>query len=151
VDIPIHRRDGEHAAEQEFQRLRESFGGQLERWPDFVHDQQRSAADVTPLVELEESDDSYLLLVELPGVQREDIALHVDGNWLRLTADRRERERRGLLRHRTRTTGRFALAVSLPARAGDGTVSASLESGLLTIEVAKAQEERRRRIPVIRR
>jgi HSP20 family protein len=114
MDLPIRRRDDDRRPEQECERLRHTFAGQLEQWPDFVRSLERALHDVAPLTDIQETDDSYLLEVELPGVKREDIDLQVDQGRLRLTGERRQRERVGLLRHRTRTTGRFSLDVTLP-------------------------------------
>ena len=151
MDLPIRRRDGDRRPEQEFEELRKTFADQLERWPDFLRAVEESLADVVPLTDIEETDDSYVLEVELPGVRREDVDLQVDEGRLRLTGTRRERERVGLLRHRTRTTGRFSLSVSLPVPVDADGVTASLDSGLLTVVVPKAEHARRRRIPIGRR
>ncbi len=148
MDLPIRRREDDRRPEQEFERLRRPFAGQLEQWPDFVRSFERALHDVAPLTDIEETDDSYLLEVELPGVKREDIDLQVDHGRLRLTGERRQRERVGFLRHRTRTTGRFSLDVRLPAPVDSDAVSATLDHGLLTVVVPKAEQAHRRRIPV---
>lgn len=148
MDLPIRRRDDERRPEQELEQLRGAFAGQLEQWPDFVRSVERELCDVAPLADIEETDDSYLLEVELPGVKREDIDLQVDQERLRLTGERRQRERVGFLRHRTRTTGRFSLDVTLPAPVDSDAVSASLDHGVLTVVVPKTEAARRRRIPI---
>jgi len=148
MDLPKMRRDDDHPAEQEFTQLRSAFAGQLESWPDFVRTRESEPGGVAPLVELEETDDRYVLEVELPGCRRQDVDLQVDSGRLRITAERRERQRVGLLRSRTRTTGHYALTITLPGAAdGDG-VTASLDHGVLTVVVPKAERARRRRIPV---
>jgi HSP20 family protein len=139
MNLPIRRRDGERRPEHEFEQLRDAFAGQLERWPDFVRTLRDAVADVAPLADIEETDDSYLVEVELPGVRREDIDLQVDQGRLQLTGERRERERVGLLRHRTRTTGRFSMAVTLPG---------PVDSDVLTVVVPKTERARRRRIAI---
>jgi len=101
-----------------------------------------------PLVELEEADDRYLLEIELPGCRREDVDLQVEQGRLQVTAQRRERQRVGLLRSRTRTTGRYLLTVTLPGAADGDAVTASLDSGVLSVVVPKTERGRRRRIPV---
>ena len=151
MDLPIRRRDDDRRPEQEFEQLRNAFASQLERWPDFVSSLHERLRDVAPLVDVEETDDSYLFEVELPGVKREDIDLQVDQGSVRLTGERRERQRVGLLRHRTRTTGRFSLAVTLPGPVDSEAVTAGLDHGVLTIVVPKADQARRRRISVGRR
>ncbi len=102
----------------------------------------------TPLADVEETDDAYLVEVELPGVSREDVSVEQTGGRLVVHGERKERERVGILRRRTRTTGRFYYEVDLPAELDDQAVTASLDRGVLTVRVPKSGSARRRRIPV---
>jgi len=150
MEVPIRRsRDAE--VDRDHERLRRSLAVELDRWPDFADDLISSLRDVVPLADLEESDDRYLLEVELPGVRRDDITIEVVDRRVVVTGERRERRRLGLLRHRTRTTGRFRLDVTLQLALDQEAVTATLDHGLLTLTVPKAERARRRRIPVSRR
>jgi HSP20 family protein len=93
----------------------------------------------TPLVELEELGDAWLLRVELPGVKKQDADIQLDGRRLLVRAERKQTERKGLLRRTTRTTGRYFLEVLLPGEVDPDQVEASLEDGVLTIRVAKPE------------
>ena len=148
--LPIRRSDDDSGRqlERQFERLREPFSEQLDRWPDFVRPLHSMLDAAAPKADLEETDDSYLLEVELPGIRRRDVELQVDGGRLVLTAQRHERERVGLLRHRTRTTGRYALSFSFPAEVDVERVQADLDSGVLSVVLPKAAGARRRRIAV---
>jgi HSP20 family protein len=116
--------------------------------PDHANDVLASLSDVAPLADVEESDDAYTIDVELPGVRKDDISLEVGEGRLTVTGERHERQRVGLLRHRTRTTGRFRLAVTLPLEVDGNGVTATLDHGVLTVTVPKAERSRRRRIPI---
>lgn len=146
MKLPIRRHDD--GADREFEQLRQVFADQLENWPDFFRPLSSIMDATAPLADIEETDDSYVLDVELPGVRQSDIDLQVEGGRLVLTAQRHERERVGLLRHRTRTTGRFALSVTLPGAVEEAGVTATFRDGVLTVVVPKAVHARRRRIPV---
>lgn len=145
MDLPIRRQDPDDMA-PDFERLRRRFANQLEHWPAAPLPGRPDA--VLPLADVEETDGSYLIDVELPGVRREDVELQVDQGRLRVTGLRRERERVGLLRHRTRTTGRFSLTITLPGSVDRDGVTASLDSGMLHVVVPKTAGARRRRIAV---
>lgn len=149
MKLPI-RRNGD-GADSEFERLRSPFADQLENWPDFLAPVHSLVDAAVPLADLEETDDSYVLEVELPGIARRDVDLQVEDSRLTLTARRVERRRRGLLRHRTRATGRLALAVTLPSGIDPDQVVADLHHGVLTVVIPKAPRSRRRRIPVTHR
>ena len=102
----------------------------------------------TPLADLEETDDAYLVEIELPGVKRDDVAVEVAGRRLTVSGERKERQRVGILRRRTRTVGRFHYEVVLPGDVEEEGVTASMEEGVLTLRVPKPASERPRRIAV---
>jgi len=147
MKLPIRRRDDDPDAD--FERLRRPFAAQLERWPDFfppLHDRDDA---LVPLVDVEETDEAYVLDVELPGVRREDVDLQVDaGGTLRLRATQKARSRVGLLRVQSRTVGRWSMALSLPLPVDAAAVRADLDHGVLRVVVPKAADARRRRIPL---
>ncbi len=102
----------------------------------------------TPLADVEETDDAYVVEVELPGVKGDDISVEVAGRRLTVSGERKERERVGILRRQTRTVGRFHYEVVLPGDVDEEGVEASLDEGVLSVRVPKAEAERARRIPV---
>ncbi|MCU1462131.1 MAG: hypothetical protein JWO37_2206 [Acidimicrobiales bacterium] len=101
-----------------------------------------------PLADIEETDDAYVVELELPGVQRKDVNVELDGNRLIVTGERKERERKGVIRRRTRTVGEFRFEVVLPNEVADEGVEATLDEGVLTVRVPKAGREQPRRVEV---
>jgi HSP20 family protein len=95
----------------------------------------------TPLGDLEELDDAWLVRVELPGVRRDDVDIQLSGRRLVVRAERKETERKGILRRNTRTTGRYYLEAVLPSEVDPEGVEAKLEDGVLTIRVPKPEAE----------
>lgn len=129
----------------ELKRLSENLQGYLERFnglPSLLGDAY------TPLADVEETDDSYLVEIELPGVDRADVSLEVAGPRLTVSGERKERERVGILRRRTRTVGRFHYEVVLPGEVDEDGVTATMDSGVLTVRVPKPASQHRRRIPI---
>jgi HSP20 family protein len=98
----------------------------------------------SPLVDIEEQDDAYVLEVELPGVQREDVSIELAGNELMITGELKERERTGILRRRTRRVGRFDYRVMLPTEVNAEGIEAKMNDGVLTVRVPKREQARRR-------
>jgi HSP20 family protein len=103
-----------------------------------------------PPADVEETDDAYVVDIELPGVNKKDVEVEVTGRRLTVSGERRERERTGILRWRTRTVGRFLYEVVLPDEIDEDGVKANLSDGVLTVTVPKAASERqpRRRITI---
>jgi len=125
-----------------------AFSRQLERWPDFFQPLHEAIRNVLPLADVEETDTAYLVEIELPGVKRDDISVEVTDDHLVVTGERRERQRTGLLRQQTRTTGRFHYEVSLPSGVDTGAVQAGLDDGVLTVVVPKMESARPRKIAI---
>jgi HSP20 family protein len=88
-----------------------------------------------PLADVEETDDAFVVEVELAAVKKDDLNLELSGRRLVVTGERKERERVGILRKRTRTVGRFRCEVVPPADLDEDGVSAELAEGVLTVRV----------------
>jgi HSP20 family protein len=101
-----------------------------------------------PLADIEELDDSFIIELDLPGVRPEDIDLELRDNQLRIFGEIKEKERRGILRRRTRQVGRFEYVVTLPGEVDPDRVEATLAEGVLTIRVGKSTSGRPRHIQI---
>jgi HSP20 family protein len=102
----------------------------------------------SPPVDLEETDDAYVVEAELPGVKREDVNIELVGNELMITGEVREQERTGTLRRKTRRTGRFDYRLSLPSHVDPEKVDARLSNGVLMVKVPKSERAQRKRIEI---
>ncbi|MFF8973561.1 Hsp20/alpha crystallin family protein [Streptomyces sp. NPDC014995] len=101
-----------------------------------------------PLADLEETDDAYLVEVDLPGVKKDDITVELNAGELSVHGEFKEKERTGVLRSRTRRTGQFDYRVTLPQDTDEEQVTAELADGVLTVKVAKAEKAKPRRIEI---
>jgi HSP20 family protein len=102
----------------------------------------------SPLVDLEESEDAYVLQAELPGVRREDVTVELVGNELAISGEVKEPERKGTVRRRARRTGRFDYRIGLPSHVDATKVEAKLTDGVLEVRAPKAERELRHRIEI---
>ena len=98
----------------------------------------------SPAVDLFETEDSYVLLAEVPGVEREDLDLTVEGRRLILSGQRRPPAEGGNFHRMERHHGPFRRAFDLDHEVDSGSVDAKLEAGVLAIRVAKSGRARRR-------
>jgi HSP20 family protein len=102
-----------------------------------------------PPTDIEETDEAYLVEVDLPGVRAEDIKLELRGdNELRITGEYQERERTGVLRRQTRRMGQFEYMVMLPGEVDPEQIEATMRDGVLLVRLAKSQGGQPRRIEV---
>ena len=109
-----------------------------------VADGGPAALPWVPAVDIEETDDAWLVEAEVPGVRKEDVNVEVRGSELSISGEIKERERKGILRRRTRRTGRFDYRVTLPGEADPEGIDASLDDGVLTVRVPKPERTRPR-------
>jgi HSP20 family protein len=138
-------RELEQVTERMRRMLDETFGGwpTAGAWPSLARE-----ALWSPAVDIEETDDAYVLEAELPGVKRDDIDIELVGNELAITGELKERERTGVLRRRTRRTGRFEYRVTLPDQVDADRIEAKLSEGILTVRVPKSERAQRKKIEV---
>ena len=101
-----------------------------------------------PPVDVEETDDAWIVEAELPGVRKEDVNVEVRGSELSISGEVKEREREGVLRRRTRRIGEFDYHVTLPGEADAGNIQARLDDGVLTVRIPKPEQSRARRTDV---
>jgi HSP20 family protein len=129
---------------EEFQRLT----SQLSRFPDSWDATPAPLQGFVPMADVEETDDAYLVEIELPGVDRNDIDVSLDGRRLTVSGERKEKERVGILRRRTRTMGRFIFDIQLPAEVDASNISAILHDGVLTVRVPRATTAQPRHVEI---
>jgi HSP20 family protein len=104
-----------------------------------------------PLADVSETDDAYVVEVDVPGVRSEDITVEATGNELVVSGEMTEKERAGLLRTRSRRAGRFEYRTSLPADIDSEAITADLADGVLSVRVPKSEAAKPRRIQISNR
>jgi HSP20 family protein len=101
-----------------------------------------------PAADIVESDDSYLIEMDLPGVDQDDVDIEINGRELTVSGEVKEKERAGILRRRTRKVGEFSYSVTLPMEIDADAVTAHLDNGVLSITVPKSQRAKSRRVAI---
>lgn len=109
-----------------------------------------SAGAWSPALDVEETEDGFVLHVELPGVSADDVEVALEENVLTISGQRDFYDDKAAegFRRIERRFGRFHRAVRLPDRVAADDVAATYRDGLLTVTVPKAEEAKPRRIAV---
>jgi HSP20 family protein len=123
-----------------------SFARDLLGWDPFFGTRQVSA--FSPAFEVKETTDSFVVRADLPGIEEKDldVSLHagvltVSGS--RQAEDRTEGESYALYE---RQFGSFSRSFSLPELADSERIEAKLDSGVLTLTIAKKAEAKPKKI-----
>lgn len=91
-----------------------------------------------------EDEDNYYVEVDAPGMTEKDIDVSIQHGDLIITGERKcDRRGQG---YDTRTYGRFAQRISLPAAAKTDKVDAKLVNGVLSLTFPKGDEAKPRKI-----
>ena len=147
--LPVRRRSSEFRRSDPFLELDElqrRFSSLLES--TFGDLSGSSFGGWTPPVDIEETDDSFVVEAELPGVKQDDVSVELSDDQLVIHGEVKERERTGVLRRQTRHRGRFDYRVALPGQVEADKVDASLRDGVLRLELPKSESAKPRRIPI---
>lgn len=94
-----------------------------------------------PQVDMCETPEAFIVEVELPGMQREDVHLEVHDDTLYITGERRtnsERQERSYYRME-RSYGRFERQLRLPGTVAREAIRAEFDAGILIITLPKRE------------
>ena len=134
-------------ASDDYQRLMNAASARRPDW------EQR-----TPLVDVRETDDHYLLQAELPGADEDAIEVKVEDALLTITAPaigqtqdaqpgRDDRSRHTFLMHE-RSHRPFGRSFALPRDVDRDAITADYRNGVLTLRLEKTSNSRPRQIPI---
>jgi len=129
--------------ENMFERYNRAGGRDLDTDLGFV--------DWSPTVDIEESDNFYLIRADVPGVDKKDINVHMDKGVLSITGEKHEAKEtgKGTKRHRTeRYSGSFARRFTLPGTIQADKIDATYKDGVLSLMIPKAEEAKPKSIDI---
>jgi HSP20 family protein len=109
-----------------------------------------ATGDWVPLVDIAETDKAFVIKVEIPEVNKEDVKVTVDNRVLTIWGERKqEKEEEGKKFHRVeRSYGVFTRSFTLPDNVDESKVSASFKDGMLNIQIQKAKVVKQKSIEV---
>ena len=108
-----------------------------------------SRSEWVPAVDISETDDQFKIDVEIPAIARDDINVSVKDGLLTVTGERKvEKETDGKMHRVERRYGRFSRSFRLPENVDEESIAAASKDGVLSLVVAKKDNESPRNIVV---
>lgn len=102
-----------------------------------------------PPINIFEKGDDYVAVVELPGIDREDLDIQVKGDHIRLSGKRTPDYPENASTHRReRVFGTFDRTISVPIKIDAGRVKAAYRDGLLALHIPRAEEDKPRKVKI---
>lgn len=136
-------------------RLNDWFA--MEPMEDMLRQMQRGwpteAANAAPQIkiDLHEHDGNYTLRAELPGVDKEDIDIRIDGNRVTLSAETRKQEEEkkdGRVLRSERRYGYASRSFTLGCDVDEARSTAKVRDGILELTMPKKTSTSSKRLPI---
>lgn len=102
----------------------------------------------SPPVDIQETEDAFLVEADLPGVHPDDVTIDLQGKDLRIGGEYGTTEQGEGEPQQARRTGRFDYRLTLPGEVNSESCKANLEHGVLRLRLPKVSTGTRQRIPV---
>lgn len=117
----------------------------------FLPSDGQNRQTINPVAELTETDDSYVLKLELPGMNIDDLDIQATKDSVSITGERQDthnHETDGYRRTEFRY-GKFQRVVPIPAGIQNTKVSAEYKDGILVLNLPKAEEAKNKVVKVL--
>lgn len=106
-------------------------------------------ADGTPRTNLYDIGEKLEIKAEVPGMTKEDLSIKIQGNYLEVSGTRKSDAPEGYKTHRVeRSAATFTRSFTLPSDVNSEKVDASLENGILTLSLPKAEAAKPKQVTI---
>lgn len=150
MNILVRRNNGEQALVPLYDPL--SIHGAMERLLGNIWDSSKPYSFDTDLVahtDMYEENDQLVMKTELPGINKEDINITLQGDRLTIKAEKKEAVVKDATCYaRERQYGQYLRLVTLPFSVKEDKISATFENGVLELRLSKAEESKVKKIEI---
>lgn len=102
-----------------------------------------------PAIDVDETDNEYLVYADLPGVKKEDVNIECKANQVTISAERKYETPEGKKSNRReRFYGSYLRSFTLPVGVDEDKIEASFDGGVLTLKVPKGEQIKAKRITI---
>jgi HSP20 family protein len=135
--------------EREFNKLFNTFNRRF-GLDDSKMDEELENAVWSPLTDISENKDQYILKMDLPGVSKDNLKLSFHDGELIISGERQqEKEDKDSKYHRIeRTYGKYYRSFTLPQTIQADRINAEFKDGQLTITVPKSEEAKPKELEI---
>lgn len=126
------------------------FFEEFNRMPSLFENKRPRDMGFTPACDTRETEDHYLLSMDLPGVDEKDINIEKLGDRLVIKGQRHHQfeEKGENSLNFERTYGQFQRAFMLPQGVNQDQLQAHFENGVLSVAIPKPEAEQKKTIPI---
>jgi HSP20 family protein len=129
-----------------------SMFGEMDRLAREVWDSWRPFSfdsSLVPHTDMYEEKDHLVMKTELPGIDKEDLDITLDGDRLTIKAEKKEDVEEDATHHtRERYYGQYFRSMTLPYPVKENKISATFENGVLELRLPRAEEVKAKKIEI---
>jgi len=127
----------------EFDKLFDSF------FSDFFNE-KTDFLSINPKTDVEENDNEYVVTMEIPGVDKKDLNLHVENDRLYIKGEKKQSKETKESNYISseRSYGAFQRSFNLPNAIKTDKVDAEFKEGILKIKLPKSEEAKKKEIEI---
>ena len=104
---------------------------------------------LVPHTDIYEEKNQLVMKTELPGIDRKDLDISLEGDRLTIKAEKKEEVKEVATHHtRERYYGQYFRSVTLPYPVKEGEISATFDKGVLELRLTKAEEVKAKKIEI---
>ena len=105
---------------------------------------------LVPHTDIYEEKDQLVMKTELPGIDRRDLDISLEGDRLAIKAEKKEEVKEAGAAHHTRERyyGRYFRSVKLPYPVKEDKISATFENGVLGLRLPRAEDVKAKKIEI---
>jgi len=96
--------------------------------------------NINPRYDIRSYDERYELLIEVPGIMKKDVSVQVSDGVLTIESERKDTSQERM--YSTSDYGKFSKSFYIPDDAMENKLSASMDSGVLTITIPRIEPKR---------
>jgi HSP20 family protein len=113
----------------------------------WLQNQTASQGPFPPINVFQQGDD-VLAIIELPGVEKNDLQIHAKENTIRISGKKTTNYPEGSVHRRERVFGEFDRTLSLPIQLDPDRIKAEYRDGVLALLLPRAESEKPRTIKI---
>jgi len=92
-----------------------------------------------PRMDIAEEEGHYSVVVDVPGLTREDVSVKIENGAMRIEGERKE-EKRGRYHCAERVSGKFLRSITLPEDVDAAKIEAKVSNGVLELTMPKSKK-----------
>lgn len=133
---------------REMEELLDRYGRSARKSLAKSDDKTFEVGDWMPVVDIDETEDAFIVKAELPGVEKDDVSVNVDNGVLTIKGEKKIETEDKKCHRVERAYGSFIRSFTLPQEINAEKIEAEYKNGVLNLTIPKSEEAKPKQIEV---